>query len=528
MSVGNKVPEERVLSYIESVYRFCSRRCYVRQDAEDLAQEILLELLKGIRSGVMDENFEGWVWTVARNRYARLVHRTSRSRDILQRDWPRQANTAAASQVEVIIAEEEQRRVFTELSRLSALYREIVRMFYIEGKAQSEIAATLDIPVGTVKRRLLEGRQRLRKGMDTMAQTTNDTSRHIDLAMANNGSMDPSRYLGRQIRRAIVMSTYEQAKTVEEISRDIEVPAVIIEDEMEELIYGEAISKKRDRYATNCIILRKEDDRSIVTALRPFVGKLARTLCDELAANEDRVRGTGFYGHDFGWEHLLWTLVPMSVRSLTSRSRSRNSILKTPPYPPRQDGGHGWFAISERSETSRYGAGANGYYAKDSGFVAQYYWMGNYAGNDLDSILSHVAANADCAELVRALVRGDAIDEKGEELPFLVEKGMVMKLNGSYNLQTLAFTKPQADRLHEALEGVCDSLVDDMEKLALEVHEGFLRVVPERLHGQIGGYLGGYLHKVIGMVTEEYVRDGVLDSPYIGDEPYKQVTITIE
>ena len=528
MSAGDKVLEERVLSYIEPVYRFCSRRCYVRQDAEDLAQEILLELLKGIRSGVMDDNFAGWVWTVAGNRYARLVHRISRARGMSQEDLPHQANTATASQVEVIIAEEEQQRVSTELSRLSALYREIVRMFYIEGKAQSEIAATLEIPIGTVKRRLLEGRQRLRKGMDTMAQTTKDTSKHIDLAMANNGSMDPSRYLGRQIRRAIVISTYEQAKTIEEISRDIEVPAVIIEDEIEELIYGEAMSKKRDRYATNCIILRKEDDRGIVTTLRPFVGKLAETLREELAGNENRVRATGFYGHDFNWEHLLWTLVPISVRSLTSRSRSRNDILQMPPYPPRQDGGYGWFAISERSDTSRLRAGQNSYGAGNSDFAARYYWTGSYAANKLDAILSHVAGNTGCRELVCALIRGDAVDEQGEELPFLVEKGMVTKTNGSYDLQTLAFTKPQNDQLHETLEGVGDSLVDDMEKLALEVREGFLRVVPERLHGQIGGYLGGYLHKVIGMVTEEYVRDGVLDSPYIGDEPYKQVTITTD
>jgi RNA polymerase sigma-70 factor (ECF subfamily) len=52
------------------------------------------------------------------------------------------------------------------LSGLRRVYREAVVLRDIEGFAYEEIAATLDISVGTVKSRLARGRQELRRKLE--------------------------------------------------------------------------------------------------------------------------------------------------------------------------------------------------------------------------------------------------------------------------------------------------------------------------------------------------------------------------
>jgi DNA-directed RNA polymerase specialized sigma24 family protein len=64
--------KEKVVDYVEPVFRFCLKRLAERRDAEDLSQEILVHVLNGI--GRYDiKNIDAWVWQIARNRYARFV-----------------------------------------------------------------------------------------------------------------------------------------------------------------------------------------------------------------------------------------------------------------------------------------------------------------------------------------------------------------------------------------------------------------------------------------------------------------------
>ena len=58
--------------YIESIYRFCASKIHDPYDAEDLAGEILLHIMDGMRKYEID-TLEHWIWRVAHNRYARFI-----------------------------------------------------------------------------------------------------------------------------------------------------------------------------------------------------------------------------------------------------------------------------------------------------------------------------------------------------------------------------------------------------------------------------------------------------------------------
>ena len=65
-----------------------------------------------------------------------------------------------------VLAHERERALRKALSSLRRVYREAVVLRDIEGFAYEEIAATLDISVGTVKSRLARGRQELRRKLE--------------------------------------------------------------------------------------------------------------------------------------------------------------------------------------------------------------------------------------------------------------------------------------------------------------------------------------------------------------------------
>jgi RNA polymerase sigma-70 factor (ECF subfamily) len=64
------------------------------------------------------------------------------------------------------LANERERALKKALSSLRRVYREAVVLRDIEGFAYEEIAATLQISVGTVKSRLARGRQELRRKLE--------------------------------------------------------------------------------------------------------------------------------------------------------------------------------------------------------------------------------------------------------------------------------------------------------------------------------------------------------------------------
>lgn len=58
-----------------------------------------------------------------------------------------------------------------KIATLSDEHREAITLFHLEDYTQQEVAAFLDVPVSTIKKRLFDARKTLKKRMRTMAPT---------------------------------------------------------------------------------------------------------------------------------------------------------------------------------------------------------------------------------------------------------------------------------------------------------------------------------------------------------------------
>ena len=149
------------------------------EEARDLTQETFLRAFQSIVQFRGESDLRTWIYRIAinqaRNRWR--WWRRRRREATVSIDAPEigggrlglvatlKANTTRDPEQDALLSERE-RALKKALSSLKRVYREAVVLRDIEGFAYEEIAATLDISVGTVKSRLARGRQELRRRLE--------------------------------------------------------------------------------------------------------------------------------------------------------------------------------------------------------------------------------------------------------------------------------------------------------------------------------------------------------------------------
>ena len=151
---------------IENTYLFCAKRISDSEEAGDLAQDILYEALRVIATGKTFVSFYSWYWRMARNKYADYVaHKQNLALPI---EMVGGVAVQDPKPLERLIDAEELSFLNYSLSRLTSMYREMMIRFYLKEQSVAKIARELDIPEGTVKRRLFDAKNTLKERFETM------------------------------------------------------------------------------------------------------------------------------------------------------------------------------------------------------------------------------------------------------------------------------------------------------------------------------------------------------------------------
>ncbi len=503
--------EKGVIRYIEPVFRFCHHRLDNWHDAEDLAGEILLHILDGIGKYQI-ESLEAWVWRIAHNRYARFINARNKRQSILSGQELYEV-AEECLQVEEPSVEEEYEPVFRCLHTLSSEYRDIFVDYYIGEMSVKQLAQKYALPETTIKWRLNVGRSRIRERigteqMDKVYQRINWNT------YGCNGSMDSHRYLHSQIARAICKAAYEKPLTVEEISMCTGIPTIYIEDVLPELEYGDAIRKNGNKYATDFIVFRLKDRADTEAVQEPMVRAIADHY-ERLLWQERDLGEIGFYGCDFGMERLGYILLPYLIRQKLEALKNHRLHLSSGNFPPRKDGGHGWFIVTESSdaneEPGKYSTGCN---VNDTGEGHMYfYWVNRFYDRRVfrSGGIAWLAEQGIPQKCPGGTVPEGLIAE--EDMARLVQNHLVRKADGGYVLNFACFTRKQFDEFcapYKAEDEKLDAMLCDW---ILSVRKSFESFVPTRLHGQINQWISVYCGELIGHVAEELIRRGRLERP---------------
>jgi RNA polymerase sigma factor (sigma-70 family) len=131
-------------------------------DAQDLVQEVLLKVRKGLET-YRPGSLEGWLSRITTNTVLDETRRRRRRPVDLLPDDPDRVLPAGPAADVALAAEVLPDNVQQALARLPEEYRTAVVLCDVVGLSYSEIGEALDVPVGTVRSRIHRGRAQLRK-----------------------------------------------------------------------------------------------------------------------------------------------------------------------------------------------------------------------------------------------------------------------------------------------------------------------------------------------------------------------------
>lgn len=150
---GDRQALDQLLRSIQSpVHRYLLGLCSRPADADEVLQETLLQVYRKLRWLREPALLQAWVFRIA----SRLAFKHLRE----QRRWPdalenQEAIEARTEDPAEIVLAQEQRQRLPQLSRgLSTRSRAVIHLHHLEGHPVAEVAAILEIPLGTVKSRL--------------------------------------------------------------------------------------------------------------------------------------------------------------------------------------------------------------------------------------------------------------------------------------------------------------------------------------------------------------------------------------
>lgn len=153
------------------VYRLIYRMLDSSLEAEDLTQEIFLNLQVNSKFDPQRGSFYTYLLTLTRSRTidrlrskrsrGRFWQNTSKLKSFVEQQKP-------YSPMEIVSTEEISTQVRSALQNLSPSQRQVLELSYYEGLSQSEISKRLEIALGTVKTHSRRGLIQLRKNLHNL------------------------------------------------------------------------------------------------------------------------------------------------------------------------------------------------------------------------------------------------------------------------------------------------------------------------------------------------------------------------
>ncbi len=165
-----------IAQYSRPIYSLLARSLQDPADAADITQEVFIKVFRGIRQFAGESSLRTWIYRIAlheasnrrrwwtRHRKAEVAMDASAGRwgDDDDATFGETLADDAASPFDTAAGREVQARVEAALGEVPEPFRTAVILRDIEGFAYDEMATILDLNIGTVKSRIVRGRNLLK------------------------------------------------------------------------------------------------------------------------------------------------------------------------------------------------------------------------------------------------------------------------------------------------------------------------------------------------------------------------------
>ncbi|MBI4564927.1 MAG: sigma-70 family RNA polymerase sigma factor [Planctomycetes bacterium] len=165
LRAGRREAFDRLVSlYYDRLHRLAYSMAGCEEDARDLTQETFLAALESIGNFRAEARLSTWLIAILRNQYTLYLRG--------ERKWrhaPLEAVETAAAPAPAPPVHPGVVAILERLRKLPEDLRTTLVLFYLDGMKYAEIAEAMNCPIGTVRSRLFEARERLKRMMEGAA-----------------------------------------------------------------------------------------------------------------------------------------------------------------------------------------------------------------------------------------------------------------------------------------------------------------------------------------------------------------------
>ncbi len=359
---------EKLMELTDNIFFYCIKRCNNKNDAEDLSQDIILDIIININKGTEIKNFDYYVWRICKNHYSKYIKKIKNNKVVVTDTVS--LNDENIDILDTLIEKEKLEKINSAIKLLSSDYSEILYSYYIEDESLNSIANKMNLPLGTVKRRLFDIRNKLKEylKMERLNGKKAFVPKNFSTCMSGGGAINPHQFTKSLINKNILFHSYDNPCTLEDYSLELGISIPYIKEIVDELEAATLLNKQGNRYLTNFPILTKEEDMQLTQATKD----LSKTYGEELAVFAEKefpmfkqiINNNHFTDNELMWVFMFY--INMIVENYPV---DKNEINEKALFRHKDSGGRWNFYMVENYETNSYGYSENWFGNKQFGFV---------------------------------------------------------------------------------------------------------------------------------------------------------------
>lgn len=310
---------------MEKTFLYCYKRVSDKDEANDLAQEIVIDGMLILRSGKKIKNFYGLYWQIAHNKVTDFYRKKRPTKISL--DDVENSLLGFDKSIGDFINQEELDNLSKSMTKLANIHRDILVRYYIKNQSVKEISDELELPIGTVTWRLSEARTKLKENFKTMENRDDKkktSSKIVDFKISWYGqSWTAYQGISSLIDKQILFYCRNDKKSVAQLSKLIDIPIMFLEDNIKKLCDANVLFEVlKGKYLTDFTIFPS----SVVHKAYENASKIANKInlqkryIEILLKMKDEILSENFYGKDLPWEYLLPYFIIRSDREFSKQT----------------------------------------------------------------------------------------------------------------------------------------------------------------------------------------------------------------
>ncbi len=309
--------------FLEKIYYYCLKKCSNPKQAEDLASEINYNILNALGKNFIPDNYNAWVWAIARNQYSKWASNKHKTNEIILPEDINEYDAINDDSFEETFIQAEQLKILRrELAFITTEYREILIAYYIDNKKTEEIAKSFHIPKGTVVSKLHRIRKKLKEGFEMSREfgILSYKPENIGFVMNGQDARDgvPWCFLSRMIAKNIMLACYRNPMTAEELAIEMGIALPYMDDELSKLVNSTLMKKNGDKYETAIFIVSAKAQERCYNHLASIAPELTEFAIKTVEYRVKCYEQNGVKWHEGyqSYEDMKWAMLMRRVDDL--------------------------------------------------------------------------------------------------------------------------------------------------------------------------------------------------------------------